>query len=174
MNLTKFLHSFLVIFVLLSSCFIQATTLIKGDGTSPYSFDETITAQVFDYATGTFFIGLTGGGNTFSLSSFTRTQPTSIPTFTGIATSTTISSQPIELLALATTQGNLSPNLAFTIFNATPLTQTEVSLTNNRGTILTQSAVLNDASGFTASDGIVALAGNSAFIYAAVRPSNGN
>ena len=174
MKLTNYLFSFLIGYTLLSCYVVQATTLIKGNGTSPLSFNQTITTQVFDRSTGTFFVGLTGGGGTSALSSFARTQPTNVPAFTPIGTSNTLNSMNIELLALATTQGNFIPNLALTTFNNAPLSQTSIILSNNTGKTVTQSAALNDASGSATTGGIVALAGNSSFIFAAVRPNGGN
>lgn len=144
---------------------------------------QPMTAKVFDRATGTFFAGLNRGGGNFSVCSAQRPVATLNSFFAPLGNIPPLSDGPqVRYLALATSTGNTNPNLGIVIqpLNPSVLPQPiKVLATNKTGSILTQSAPINDASGATnnngsTTSGIVGLAANQLYLFPAVRPCGGD
>lgn len=156
---------------------LNATVLVQGNSSAPFSFNQSINAIALDKPTDTFYVGLASGGGNYAISK-ALPLPGIAPTFQGIATSPALNNNAIEFLTLSTSIGNTNPNLALVLESgSTPLTQPIVTIMNNSGTIVKQSSDLLDASGAVNSDGgittgIVGLAANKSFIFSAVRPSD--
>lgn len=178
-------HSSIVFLLIIFSFFctfqLPATTLVPGNGVPPASFDQNIQAKVYDRATGTLYVGLAANGGTYALSKALR--PTlGAAQFIPIAPTTNIvfNNVGIESLALVTSLGNTNPLIAAVIQrNAGFQEQQVVSITTNNGSSANSSAVLNDGSGAlnmpgAPTSGIVGLAANQNFIFAAVKPNRGN
>ncbi len=154
---------------------LQSTITVKGDAALPLSFNNAISTQVFDRPTGTFFVGL-------GIGVITETDPILLkalrqigkarPAFITIKDFQTVG--PIEFLTLATKEGNLNPNLAFVRFeNNVAFEGIGVFASNNTGsTLMAISESLNDASGTSATSGIVGLEASEIHIFAVVRPAN--
>lgn len=172
MKIVQIISFFYIAFI---SFHIQATLLVQGNATDQInSFTVPIASTVFDQPTATFYVGLQAGGDTYALSKAThQLAREDITAFTPIASSSTIKGLGIELLTLATYTGNTDPILALATFGSGGShTQTSVIAASNLGSTVTQSAALADATGAT-TDGIVQLAANQSFIFAAVRPNAG-
>ena len=176
MNILRFFYQ-MCLATFISSSFLQGTQLVTGNGTSPLSVNQPITAQVFDKTTGTFYIGLASNGETFALAKATRAINDTAPTLSGIASNSLLNNEPIEFLSLTSPDANDARFLAVvTQENSTPFEQTIVILSDTDGTQVTASSSLNDASGAIGENGetttgIVALAASDSFIFAAVRPA---
>ena len=140
---------------------LQATITIPG-----ISF--TITAKTYDRATGTFYVGLNGNASALTLNQATRGVA---PSFSGIGAE----DNPIELLTLAT--NNIGIPAAALIYVTQNMmmdfsqdTLNSVSInTSNTQTGMVQ---LVDALGINQdTSGIVGIASNASFAFAAVRPN---
>lgn len=165
------------IFLTLASASVHAALLVIGNQTDNVNtFNTQVSTAVFDLPTATFYTALaTTGGQTFSLAKAIHQAAFEDRTaFTPIATNSPLTNAAIEQLTLATSYANLNPNLALVLLNGTtPQTQTAVTIASNTGTIVTTSSALDDATIPTpgTTSGIVAIAANASFIFAAVRPT---
>lgn len=167
---------------ILSSMDLFATILVQTTGTGsssipPYSFPVAFRTAAFDRFSGTLYVGLASGDNTFSISSASRQQGSIIPAFSGIALNSPVNNASIELLRVATDYGNTNysinnPLLAVVIENgSTPRTQTTTNVMTTNGQFITTSAPLLDAAGATTS-GIYAMDANKLFVFTAVAPAS--
>ncbi|TET06344.1 hypothetical protein E3J79_02310 [Candidatus Dependentiae bacterium] len=176
------LNALLVIFCINST--VNATVVAKGNTSdTTNSFTGTVLTKIFDRATGTIYVGVGGleGDNAkYRLSKAIRLLGNEKPSFNPIGSQI---DNTIEFLTLATQTGNTSPFLAFVEYASTSTKeQTKVRIINNTGTTvgdLINNADLKDASGATGVDGettsgIVDIAANKSFIFAAVRPTPEN
>jgi len=170
-----YLHA-IVFMMLLYNNSVSATIIAKGDATNGIdTFTKLVVAKVFDRATGTLYVGIevastvrNGEETPYNLSKATRLVGNLKPIFTPIGTNVAAT---IEFLTLATQTGDTSPFLPFVELNSTaPLKQTIVNIVKNDGSTLQTSAALKDAAGADTT-GIVGLAANKSFIFAAVRPT---
>lgn len=175
MKIRKNILYIFLLFVSLYTIPTRTTVLVQGDATSPYTFTSTVTAKVYDCATGTLYVGLESGAEEYALSKAIRTSGNMKPQFTGIANDATIKNEAIEFLYLATTNGNKTPNLAIVKKDVDYFTQKKVIVSSNDGTTVQETVnTLNDASGALNADGaetngIVGLAANNSFVFSAVR-----
>lgn len=154
------------------------TTLVtSSSSSSPYTFSQSVTAKVLDRATGTFYAGLAAGAGDFSVAKATRPISGTPPTFSAIGSASTITNLGIEFLTMATSRGNLSGSLALVLKGSTAFRQTKVTALSTDGSVTTTSSTLIDAGGAIDQNGlstfgIVGLAANESFMFAAVRPSS--
>ena len=155
----------------------HATVVVPVAGNS--TFNQPIHVKVFDRATGTFFVGLNGPSQPYTISAAARSFGSS--SFTGIATTSPLSgAEGIDFLTLATSIGNTSPILATVLrLPAGPLQANVVVAATADGNTATQSPALNDASGAIninglPTAGIVGLAASQFFMFPALKPCGGN
>lgn len=180
MNITFFNYRYLLTLLFFSHIPAYSTTIVQGNASSPFTFTTTVTAQAYDPVLGTLYVGLEGGATTYALSKVIRPLGTSTPTFSGIATNALLTNETIELLTLATSYGNTAPNLALVKKDTYFQEQKKVIVATTDGSTVKESTNdLNDASGALNIDGeytagIIALAAQDSFIFAAVRPHDGN
>lgn len=178
---SKYLKIFLSVQLMLFFMHVQGTTPVQGDGSVPNTFSVPITSQVYNRASGVWYVGLAAptGNPAFSLAQIPRDSGYVIPKFTGFANNTLVNGKSIELLALATNRGNPQATLGVVVENnGTPQTQTMVISSSTTGNIVQQSANLLDASGTinisgSVTSGIVGLSANAQFLFAAVKPTGG-
>src|SRR5579871_1467713 len=150
----------------------HSTTFIRGNGSSMgETFSTAVSAEVFDRASGTLYVGLVAATDSFAISKIGRFSQ-SWPQFTGISASSGIVA---ECLALIQSQGTpatviagVQPSTTTQVF-AVPLNS--ASTTSPSATLLDASGAIN-TSGATTS-GIVSLAANNKFIFASVGPNGG-
>lgn len=157
----------------------HATTTIQGNGTLPQSFIQTVNARAYSRATGTWFLGLLEGGGEFAISRITRPCATQTLRATGIALGSPAAGATITDLALACSElDDTDPLLAGSTLGA----QQKVFVQKIDGSGIQESATLKDAFndvlggggvGIDGKDtsGVVRLAANRDFIFAAVQPT---
>jgi hypothetical protein len=106
---------------ILSSHTAVATQLVSGYASAPLTFDADITSKVYDRASASLYVGLgtrPTDNLTYLLSKATRPIGAEFPKFTGIASQDLQDAiDHIQLLTLATYQGNPYPDLACTAFS---------------------------------------------------------
>lgn len=145
---------------------------VNGSGET---FGQAITTKAYDAATGTLYVGLASGGANFALSKVIRPLTQTQPQFITLAPEGPTNNAGIEFLTLTTTQGDTNPAPIFVIESSSPFTQNVVSAApNSNGTPVTQSSPLNDATGGSQTSGIVGIAANPSFVFAAVGVSGGS
>ena len=162
--------------LLIISIPLHATVIVP-----PSPFVQTISTKVFDWPTGTFFVGLSASFTPYTLAAANRANFGNNSSFIGIATKPPLNENDgIEFLTLATSTGNTKPNLGIVIqLPSGPLQANVVVASNTTGKIVTTSGLLNDASGAinvngTRTSGIVGLAASQFYMFPAVRPCGGN
>ena len=148
--------------------------------TSVGNFSQTVTAKVFDHASGSFFVGLGANGGANAVSIANRSDFGSNSSFKGIAGTSIINNNAVKFLTLATSIGNLKPILGVVIQPQSAGQQpVVVNSLSSDGKKSATSAGLLDASGLPSQNGIltsgiVGLAANQFFMFPAVRPCGGN
>jgi hypothetical protein len=162
---------------MLICCHIIPVVLVTGNSSTPYSVSTGVSTTAYDDATGTFFVGLEAGGDTYAVSKALRPALNATPTLVPIASNGLLTGQGIEFLTLATATGSEAANLALVTLNNDPFLQTQLIASTTDGATVTQSSVLKDASGVINTDGqdtagIVGIAAQTDFIFAAVRPTD--
>ncbi len=153
---------------------IESTTFIRGNGSAlGETFSTAVSAEVFDRASGTLYVGLLSATDSFAISKIGRFSQ-SWPQFSGISAASGIVA---ECLALIQTQGKPATVIA----GVQPSTVTQVfAVPLNSASTTSPSVTLFDADatntlnapGATTS-GIISLAANSKFIFASVGPNGG-
>jgi len=153
--------------------YTSPSILVRGDGiTAPYVFTAAITAKVLNPISGVFFVGVDApSNNIYAISRATRPDFEGNSKFQGIA-SQLPSPTSIELLNLVQINGCMAI-LPFVIKNTNLFQAQNVFAMFENGLSLQETSALNDATG-SPTNGIVQLASSNAFIFAAVRPSNGS
>ncbi len=143
------------------------------------NFPQTVTAKVFDRATGNFFVGLgaNAGANTISIANRPDYGATSV--FKGIGGLLPNANNGIAFLTLATSTGNLKANLGTVVYPDNGKEPKVVISLNSNGTQSGMSGDILDASGAPnlnglPTSGIVGLAANQFFMFPAVKPCGGN
>src|SRR5579872_2070233 len=177
-----------------STLSLQGTVLVRGNATPPpfiippistagITFNQQIFSEVFDRATGTFYVGLAAGAVDYAVSSVSRQPLVTIPPkFTPLGNgSSIVSNQNINFLALATSTGNTLPTIVGNTGNGFVFAIPNPALTAQGAQypIIQNSPALRDASGVPGSNGatvtsIAGLAANQNFIFAAVPPAGGS
>lgn len=170
------------IIALMHAAPLAATILAKGNETSSTN-DKTFATSVnhflLDHPTATFFATTINTSSTqngsFAIAKAGRTFGKDRPTFIGIAPES-IQNQTIALFTLATFYGSTNPLLSFVLGSDSSAQETTVWCMTPDGKTIMQSAQLLDASGIINQDGqpnmgITAIAANSKFIFAAVKPN---
>lgn len=127
-----------------------------------------VLSKVFDRATGTLYLGFYSGANTYAISTLHRpsglAQPTLIPM---PESASTISTNAIYNLALASAQGEINPNIAFIIGSPNGTT---IGATNNTFTLISNLiSPINSSGAATGSPN--SLAANKCFIFTGVTSS---
>jgi hypothetical protein len=144
-------------------------------------FPQTVSAKVFDRATGNFYVGLASGAGANTISKANRPDYGAVSSFQGISTAepTFNDVAGINFLTLATSTGNLNANLGAVIQpNNGNEPQAVVCLSNN-GKVTGISGDLLDASQLPnqnglPTSGIVGLAANQYFLFPAIKPCGGD
>lgn len=153
----------------------QNIRCIKSEAT-----EEEIISKVFDRATGTLYLGLNFGAGTNAISAAKRFNGVNITAnlLTGVAHDD-LSSAAIEFLSLATSPGNKDPLLAIVKKGNDEKEQTKVIVMSKNGQKISEIACdlldasdLNENGEITA--GIINIAANKDYIFAAVRPNGGD
>lgn len=152
---------------------IHATVVIKGNSTDiTTTFATAYNDSVFHVPTQTIFFGLDNNAGAYSLTKLSTTTGSC----TGIATTTgntALANTFINNLALSTPANSDQPHIIGTSVANSTTAATSLFATNIAGTIVTTLAnPLNDSTGTTATAGIVNVAANSKYAFAAV-VSNG-
>lgn len=171
-----------ILVFLLSTPLLHATFIVPIKGYpagSNLTFAQSVQATVFDRTSGTFYVGLDAGAGNYGISALFRAYGNS-GQFVGIGTKSLAENRAVEFMTLATYVGNPNPIIGVvTSDTGTPLTTPTVIATNKTGTIVNYSYGLNDASGILNTDGsrtsgIVGLAANQYYMFAAVKPCGGD
>lgn len=191
-TITKFL--ILGIIFLLNYPLHGATYITTPQGNS--FFGQSISAKAFDPRTGTLYLGLEEDALFNALVSTTRTTTTNpIPHFSCVTTSTLVANQYIDYINLVTHQQpvfrcnhvnscalhqeELYPLLAVVTRGRNnqgvleQFTQTRILALSNNGKFVVQSVQLNSLTGVP-TQGIVGVSSNDMFVFAAIRPSEGD
>lgn len=156
------------------------------------TFSQPVNAKSFDRTNGIFYVGLANNpassattapitiaaANQWAISKIVRASGNIPPSFVPIATNTTLFPQPsgIDFLSLATSAGNKSPVVVSVLSNASAYLQNpNVVATSSNGSIAQGYSSIrsydpNISENGPTSGGIVQLAANQNFIFAAVRP----
>lgn len=144
------------------------------------SFPFPISAKVFDRPTGIFFVGLSGQAAHLTLSAANRSSFGS-SIFHGISKNFMLNdADGIDYLTLATHEGNTNPILGIVAKLAAGPQQAKVVVSSNQnGTSVGVSPILNDASGTPnmnglPTSGIVGLAASQFYMFPALKPCGGN
>lgn len=170
-----------ILVLLLSAPLLHATFLVPIKGYpagNNITFAQPIQATVFDRTNGTFYVGLGAGAGTYGLSALYRAYGNS-GQFVGIGTGSLDENRAVEFLTLATSIGNPNPVIGAVVAPGAPLSAVSVIATTKNGLLTKFSNPLNDASGTlnnngSRTNGIVGLAANQLYMFAAVKPCGGD
>lgn len=158
--------------VLLSCHYLSAGVVVTGnDTTAPRAFKTPVTAQTYDRKTGAFYVGLSSGTDTYTLSQAPRPSFTTIPSFSPVlADTSSLLSATIEFLKFSSQSSGFGVLTAVAqgteAFSATTVTSL---FTDGNGEVTSDN--LSDASGLVSTDGIVQIETDDNNIYAAVSPN---
>lgn len=174
------------LFLIASYHSVHTTILVQGNAntnTTTTTFASAVLAKVYDNPTATMIVSTAAftdsSANDHAIATVNGAFGNNIPSFTPIAPTVAETSNPIAL-ALATSYGNTSPNIAFTLSDSAtePTDILSVNIVSLSGAISAESSRLLDASttGIN-SDGkdttlVTNIAANANFIFAAVQPNS--
>lgn len=170
-------YAYLMIVLLIAPSSYGAIVVQGNQTASPHAFKTPVSSKTYDTRTGTFFVGLSNGTDTYTISKAPRPTFVAVPSFSPVLKDTSASiNDTIEFLAFSgQSDANLDVLVAVSLASgASPFTATTATALFTDGSSQVTSAAINDAGGTAVTSGIVQITANSTLAFAAVAPNGGS